>query len=50
VVEGVNNQLLGFRRGGKVATKVVVGYKTCGYTFLTIVNLTDNHIQVVVGN
>ncbi len=42
--------MLGFRRGGKVATKVVVGYKTCGYTFLTIVNLTDNHIQVVVGN
>jgi hypothetical protein len=47
VVERVNNQLLGLGRRGKMAMKVVVGYKTCGYTFLAIVNLTCNHIQVV---
>jgi hypothetical protein len=50
VAKGVNSKLLGFRRGGKMATKLVVGYKTCGYTFLAMVNFTSNHIQVVIGN
>jgi len=50
VAKGVNNKLLGFRTGGKMATKLVVGYKTCGYTFLAMVNFTGNHIQVVIRN
>ncbi len=46
----MNNKLLGFRRGGKMATKLIVGYKTCGYTFCAMVNFTCNYIQVVIGN
>jgi hypothetical protein len=41
---------LGSRREGKVAIKVIVGFRACGCTFLAMVNFAGNHIQVIVGN
>jgi hypothetical protein len=37
-----------FRRGGKVITKLIVGYRTCDYTILAMINSAISTFKVVV--